>query len=146
MKYVGAVIFAVCASIVGFSKSKELKARAHSCGEVAALARGISSYIDRLKLPLCEIYLRLSSSVSLAKELSDGDLPSVADEETSAALSAFLERIGSGFSYEEIELCEELEEFALKKQAFYDKEYETKGVLYRSLGLIVALGAFIVIA
>lgn len=147
MKYIGALIFAVCASVGGFYKSRELKRRAESSKEIALLARGIASYIEKLKLPLCDIYRRLSPSNKLAKSLAEGEVCEInADEELKAKLDFFLENIGGGFTEEEITLCNELEEFALQKQSVYDKEYQSKAVLYRSLGLIAGLAAMIVIA
>ncbi len=147
MKYAGALIFAVCASIGGFYKSREIKLCAQSCKEIAAFARAVASYINELKLPLSDIYRRLSPSNKLARCLTSGEKYEInADRELEARLTYFFEKIGGGFSEEEIALCRELEEFALQKQALYDKEYQSKGVLYRSLGLIAGLATMIVIA
>ncbi len=154
MKYIGALIFAVCASLYGFHKSRELKERTKGCNEILIFVRATASYIDKLKLPLSEIYRRLMPSSKLAKSLigHTDPLEAVAesgiftDEETTAKLIYFLENIGGGFLEEELALCNELEEFAERKQAFYDKEYQSKSVLYRSLGLIAGLAVMIVIA
>lgn len=146
MKYVGALIFAVCASIGGFYKSRELKQRADAYKETALLARGVASYIERLKLPLSDIYKRLSPSNTLAKNLAEGVGIDVRDKALDEKLKFFLENIGGGFTDEQIRLCNELEEFALLKESVYDKEYQSKAVLYRSLGLIAGLAAMIVIA
>lgn len=148
MKYVGALIFAVCAAALGYYKSRSLKIRAESCKNVASLALGIGSYIDKLKLPLRDIYVRLSPSNALARTLlENGDIGElIADDEAYERLSAFLDKIGGGFCDEELALCKELEQFANERCELLDKEYQSKGVLYRSLGLIVGLALLIVIA
>ena len=146
MKYIGALIFAVCASVYGFHKSRELKERALAAKDIRLFAQGVGSYIKELKLPLNEIYRRLSPSNSLAKALLSSKDYSAGDTELDARLRCFLDNIGGGFLNEELSLCSELEELASQRQTHYEKEYASKSVLYKSLGLIVGLATMIVIA
>lgn len=154
MKYIGALIFALCLSAFGFSKAKFLFEGVASCEKINSFLAFLQERISKRRQPVLEIFKDFSSESEFANALALGktfeDAINISklslDDESIKKLITFGNKLGEGTLEQELASCRDISDFFEKKQKDLFENYQKKAPLYRCLGLISGLGILIIIA
>ena len=152
LKAAGAVLLLTAAGGVGLSKIREERRRLRELEAMAALVRTVRENIEHLSRPLSEIWARIPDPFPG----EPGFLSALREEGFSTALlrtevcsrdrdllEEFAASLGKGYREEELALCRYTEERLTDRAAALVREAPSRERLWRTIPLLAALSALI---